>query len=113
MVRRPAGGGRVGADKSELLKIEFIDKNVDNTHRILVSDVVIQCGKQNTLAAIFALNKPFRSPTSTPMRWLFNISSLASFTGNRRSRVLFVVSCGAARYYTVWARSGHTEIAIS
>lgn len=46
MIRRPAGGGWVYALKAARLKIQFIDKDVYNAHRVVFADIVIKTFRQ-------------------------------------------------------------------
>ncbi len=53
MIARPAGRPRLNPAKPEPAKIEFIDKNIDHPHRIVVTDPVFQpLGKQTALRAL-------------------------------------------------------------
>ena len=58
MIRRPAGGFRRDPAKSKLGKIEFVDKDIDDPNRIVLTDPVFQqFRKQRALAAIRSLNE--------------------------------------------------------
>ncbi|CAE6873910.1 hypothetical protein R75465_08473 [Paraburkholderia aspalathi] len=59
MIRRPSRQRWLNAFKPELLKIEFIDKDIHHTHRICVRHVVIErFREEKALRTIVALNEP-------------------------------------------------------
>ncbi|KPW40003.1 hypothetical protein ALO66_200013 [Pseudomonas coronafaciens pv. atropurpurea] len=60
MVRGPPCICGNDAFKTQLALVEFVDKDVDYTHRVGIADIVVEAfGKQAALTSVFALNKAF------------------------------------------------------
>lgn len=58
MVRRPTGGSWVRAFEAECLKIEFLDEDIDHSHRVVFTDIVIKTFRQQrNLLPVFAFDE--------------------------------------------------------
>ncbi|MNY40319.1 hypothetical protein D3C86_1750550 [compost metagenome] len=58
VVRRPPGGGGVHALETECLKVQFFDKNIDDSHRVVFADIVIKTFRQQRdLLSVFAFDE--------------------------------------------------------
>jgi hypothetical protein len=60
MVGRSASISRDSAFETQGNQIEFINEDIDNTHRINVADVIVQAlREQGSLTSVFTLNESF------------------------------------------------------
>jgi hypothetical protein len=58
VVGRSAGGRRINALKAEFAKIQLVDKDINDAHRIGIGNIVIQTFRQQrALRATFAFNE--------------------------------------------------------
>jgi len=58
MVARPTRCLWRNPIEAQIAQIKLIDKNIDQPHRVVLTDVIIQMfGEQSALAAIFAFNE--------------------------------------------------------
>lgn len=58
VIRRSTSGGWIHALEAERLKIQFLDERVNDAHRVVFADIVIQTlGQQNNLVSIFAFDE--------------------------------------------------------
>ncbi len=58
MIRRPTRRRRLYAGKAESAEIQLVDKGVNNAHRIIFGDIVIErTREQPRLASVFSLDK--------------------------------------------------------
>src|SRR5215472_11060636 len=58
MVRRPTGRLRIDPLKPKLAEVEFVDKDVNDSNRIVVVNPVVQAlGKQRVLLSVRPFNK--------------------------------------------------------
>lgn len=88
MDSRPASGLRLDTLRAKLPQVEFVDKHIDDSHWVVLSDVVIEnFRKQRALRPSFALDESFHhhlEPT-TPTS-IFN--RVFSHTLGRKQRYL-------------------------
>src|SRR5262249_9328005 len=58
MIGRPAGRLRINANEPKISQVEPVDKNVNDTNRIVLVDPILQAlSKQLALSSILALNE--------------------------------------------------------
>src|SRR5215475_5341253 len=58
MIGRPSGRLRINANEPKISQIEPVDKNVNDTNRIVLVDPILQAfRKQRTLSSILALDE--------------------------------------------------------
>ena len=58
MVGRPACRRGLCAFEAQRLKVELVDERIDDTHRVVFSDVVIEAlGQQGDLASVLSLDE--------------------------------------------------------
>jgi hypothetical protein len=57
VIRRAAGRRRLYTFEAQCLKIKFLDEDVDDSHRVVLTDIVIKAfGQQRHLLSVFALD---------------------------------------------------------
>lgn len=60
MVSRSAGTGWSDTFKTQLAQVEFVDEDIDDTHRVGIGHVIVEAfGEQCTLAPMFTLDEAF------------------------------------------------------
>ena len=62
MICRATGGFRLGALEAQILQIELIDEDVDDSHRIIFRDVLVQAlGEQRCLGSVLTFDVSLHS----------------------------------------------------